>query len=386
MNDRLRCPKCGHEQDNQVECAACGLIFARYDQYQQKRKERQTSHPPTGHPPSKSGSSWLQAAVLVVATAAVTWYVGNGGERAVQPVPLPVEQPAVPTVPPQPRTEPSARPSAFPEKTPSRGTPAAPPTSAIEHARQATVSIETAWGTGSGFFVKENYIVTNRHVIEMDRTELEKFAANVQTSRELIELEQEKISEMRRKMRELPDGPTRKQLAIIIGQHEEELARTLPRLEEAEERLQKLERASRSDDIKIILADGTELAADSVMVSDNQDLALLNLFVHDQPVLQRPPENSSMQQGSRVYTIGSPVGLRNTVTAGVFSGYRKRESDGALLLQTDAPINPGNSGGPLIDERGFVRGVNTMILLDTQGIGFAIPIETVYEEFRSALY
>jgi S1-C subfamily serine protease len=268
----------------------------------------------------------------------------------------------------------------------SEKTTAAPLTNTIEHARQATVSIETPWGTGSGFFVKENYIVTNKHVVELKREELEKFETNVQTARELVDLEKQKIKEMQQKMRELPDGPTRKQLAIIIRQHEEELAKNLPQLEEAEERLRKLKRAVQADDIKIFLADGTELAANSIMISDNHDLALLSLFVHDQPVLQRPPANTGIQQGDKVYTIGSPVGLRNTVTAGVFSGYRKRESDGALLLQTDAAINPGNSGGPLIDEKGFVRGVNTMILLDTQGIGFAIPIETVYEEFQSALY
>ena len=93
-----------------------------------------------------------------------------------------------------------------------------------------------------------------------------------------------------------------------------------------------------------------------------------------------------MQQGDKVYTIGSPVGLRHTVTAGIFSGYRQHETNGQVYLQTDAAINPGNSGGPLIDEHGFARGVNTMILRDTQGIGFAIPIEKVFEEFRSTLY
>ncbi len=87
-----------------------------------------------------------------------------------------------------------------------------------------------------------------------------------------------------------------------------------------------------------------------------------------------------------MYTIGSPVGLRQTVTAGIFSGYRKREDNDQVYLQTDAAINPGNSGGPLIDEFGFVYGVNTMILRNTEGIGFAIPIETVFEEFGSDLY
>jgi S1-C subfamily serine protease len=57
-----------------------------------------------------------------------------------------------------------------------------------------------------------------------------------------------------------------------------------------------------------------------------------------------------------------------------------------MYLQTDAAINPGNSGGPLIDENGYARGVNTMILRDTQGIGFAIPIEQVFEEFSSTLF
>jgi S1-C subfamily serine protease len=57
-----------------------------------------------------------------------------------------------------------------------------------------------------------------------------------------------------------------------------------------------------------------------------------------------------------------------------------------VYLQTDAAINPGNSGGPLIDEAGYARGVTTMILNNTEGIGFAIPIEQVFEEFRSTLY
>lgn len=396
MNDnRVCCPKCRHEQDNQVECEACGLLFDRYHRYQQKQKElreQKELRTATQRPTSNSGSRLLQAAILVIATAAATLYFSSGREKTV-----PLVQPVQPVQPVQLPGEPKGM-AAIEEPAPKARTPiqtsrvvsekttAAPLTSTIEHARRATVSIETPWGTGSGFFVKEHHIVTNKHVVELKQEELEKFAASVQTGRELVDLEIEKIQEMRQKMRELPDGPTRKQLAIIIRQHEEELAKNLPQLEEAEERLRKLKRAVQSDDIKIFLADGTELAPDSIMISEDHDLALLSLFVHDQAVLQRPPANTAIQQGDRVYTIGSPVGLRNTVTAGVFSGYRKRESDGAILLQTDAAINPGNSGGPLIDEKGFVRGVNTMIMLDTQGIGFAIPIETVYEEFQSALY
>ena len=112
----------------------------------------------------------------------------------------------------------------------------------------------------------------------------------------------------------------------------------------------------------------------------------MSISVPEHPYLRRAPDTYRIQQGDRVYTIGSPVGLRNTVTAGVFSGLRKREEDGNVLIQTDAPINPGNSGGPLIDERGYVRGVNTMILMNTEGIGFAIPIEKVFEDFGASIY
>jgi len=128
-------------------------------------------------------------------------------------------------------------------------------------------------------------------------------------------------------------------------------------------------------------------------VSEKYDLALMSLFVQDGASIKRPAPGSKLRQGDRVYTIGSPVGLRQTVTSGIFSGYRTHEPDGQIYLQTDAAINPGNSGGPLIDENGYVRGVNTMILKNTEGIGFAIPIDgfaipidIVFEEFSSSFY
>ena len=160
----------------------------------------------------------------------------------------------------------------------------------------------------------------------------------------------------------------------------------LPQQEKGEEKLEQLEGDMQPSDIKVILADDSKHSANYVLVSDEYDLALMSLFSGEYPFLSRPPAGKKLQQGEKVYTVGSPVGLRHTVTAGVFSGYRNRETDGQLFLQTDAAINPGNSGGPLIDEHGYVYGVNTMILRDTEGIGFAIPIEKVFEEFSSTLY
>jgi len=377
---RVHCPKCQHEQDGQVECEACGLIFARYNRFQQKQKEQEEILL-TGRQQQKTTRRLLPVALLMIVTASVTYYFSRGKTEPQIPAPNTVETPTATTrqVIPEINTQPQPSRAATPIAT-------APSTaSALEHARNATVSIQTPWGIGSGFFVKENYIVTNKHVVEINQEELKEFRNKVQTGRELMDLEKEKIREMHQKMNELSEGPSRKQFAIIIKHNEEEFAKNIPKFEEAEKRLKNLERDIQPEDIKIIMANGTEYTASYLMVSQNHDLALLSLSANNQTLLQRS-EKAALQQGDKVYTIGSPVGLRNTLTAGVFSGYRKQASDGALLLQIDAPINPGNSGGPLIDEKGNVRGVNTMIIRDTEGIGFAIPIETVYEEFHSTLY
>ena len=379
-----QCPKCGHQQQEAVECAACGLIFAKY-QLRQQAKGGERGPIETGEPrpkPFKPFGRLVQVAVLVMASSSLTWYLSRSPEPQVtQPPPAVAETAKGENVPPP------ALP-AGPPPTSSAG-PVAPgksTASPIERARLATVSIETPWGSGSGFFVSENYIVTNRHVVELDQEHVAAFRREVETKRRLADLEKDKIAEMQRSRARQGDGPNRRQLDIIIAEHQRQLAKFLPQLEEAEGRLAKLEEKIQPGDIKIIMADGSEHTASYLVTSPNQDLALLTLFARTQAFIPRPPANSGIEQGDKVYTVGSPAGLRQTVTAGIFSGLRKRETDGALFLQTDAPINPGNSGGPLIDEQGYARGVNTMILRDTEGIGFAIPIETVFSEFRSTLY
>jgi S1-C subfamily serine protease len=89
--------------------------------------------------------------------------------------------------------------------------------------------------------------------------------------------------------------------------------------------------------------------------------------------------------GQKVIAIGNPFGLDHTLTTGVVSALG-RTVDGAGgvsirdMIQTDAAINPGNSGGPLLDSRGFLIGMNTMIFSKSgawAGIGFAVPVETI---------
>jgi serine protease Do len=378
----MRCPKCDHDQRDTNECEACGLIFSRYRVVQERKKEVAEKKAVVADRKSGTAVKFLQIIVLVTVVASATYYLApvKKGDQPQQPA---VESVAVKQNTPAPqrvKTVESAQQTTVTSST------AVPRRNGIELARKATVSIETPWGTGSGFFVNEYYIVTNRHVIELDQSKVAEFRKKIETARSLIDLEKQKLRDMRAELQKLAKGPSRSQLALIIEARQNELNKILPQQEEGEERLEQLERDLQPSDIKIILADDSKHVANYVLVSDKYDLALMSLFSGEYPFLSRPPAGKKLQQGEKVYTVGSPVGLRHTVTAGVFSGYRKRDSDDQVFLQTDAAINPGNSGGPLIDEHGFVYGVNTMILRDTEGIGFAIPVEKVFEEFDSTLY
>lgn len=378
----MRCPKCDHEQKNTNECEVCGVIFSRYRVVQKRKKNEEAEKMLLRKKKfGRVGQFFQIIALMAVGASAMYYYTSlrkgseptqsgtetiaikqsTGTPQKVKPVKNEIQTKVASSI------------------SPSRG-------NGIEFARKATVSIETPWGTGSGFFVSENYIVTNRHVIEFDKNKIAEFREKVETARRLIDLEREKLRDMRRQLQGLARGPSRTQLALIIEARQKELNKIFSQQEKGEEKLEQLDREMQPSDIKVILADDSEHSANYVLVSDEYDLALMSLFSGEYPFLSRPPAGKKLQQGEKVYTVGSPVGLRHTVTAGVFSGYRKRETDDQLFLQTDAAINPGNSGGPLIDAQGVVYGVNTMILRDTEGIGFAIPIERVFDEFSSALY
>src|SRR5262249_35267937 len=95
-------------------------------------------------------------------------------------------------------------------------------------------------------------------------------------------------------------------------------------------------------------------------------------------------DSKNLVVGQKVYAIGNPFGLSGTMTRGIISSLRPiRNPEGAFIdeaIQTDAAINPGNSGGPLLNSRGEVIGINSMIATggsnQSAGIGFAIPINT----------
>ncbi len=129
--------------------------------------------------------------------------------------------------------------------------------------------------------------------------------------------------------------------------------------------------------VRVRLYDGTELPATLLGRDVEADLAVLEI-----PAEQATPmgwgDSDALGAGSIVLALGSPFGLRNSVTQGIVSGVRvaRRDAGGIQYLQTDASISPGNSGGPLVNIRGEVVGINTWITapgLATDTMGFAIP-------------
>jgi serine protease Do len=108
------------------------------------------------------------------------------------------------------------------------------------------------------------------------------------------------------------------------------------------------------------------------------DLALLKVEDKDAPRFKYVALGSAdaLSVGERVFAIGSPLGLERTVTEGILST-KTREMGGSLYLQTTAQINPGNSGGPLFNLSGEVVGVTNMKVSSGEGLGFAIPVESV---------
>ncbi len=137
---------------------------------------------------------------------------------------------------------------------------------------------------------------------------------------------------------------------------------------------------SGADKVTVILKDGRQLEGKVIGSDELTDVAVVQVKSDNLPVVSLG-SSSNMQTGDWAIAIGNPLGLDNTVTAGIISaigrnsgqiGVDKRVS----FIQTDAAINPGNSGGPLLNQNGEVIGVNTAIIQGAQGLGFAIPIET----------
>jgi serine protease Do len=131
-----------------------------------------------------------------------------------------------------------------------------------------------------------------------------------------------------------------------------------------------------ADEITVRLSNDQEYDAEIVGRDPNTDLALIKIKDAAELVPLKLGDSDRLTVGSWVVAMGSPFGLEQTVTAGIVSAKGRVIGSGPYddFIQTDASINPGNSGGPLLNMNGEVVGINTAIVAQGQGIGFAIPV------------
>ena len=287
-----------------------------------------------------------------------------------------------------------------------------PPRNGIEAARNATVRIETVAGHGSGFFVSpDGFILTCKHVVRGDQETYDRIEAEIGEEEAYLDKvqsdlafqakqigewqadleERKRIIARQRRSRARTANEQRYQSDLdyvdhMRSQHDLNLRKFEKRKEAFQEKKTEYESEKfgllNQHTFKILLADKTELDGTLVATSADQDLALLKLdqtrVKYLTPCLV-PANVAGMSQGEKLFAIGNPVDLRNSVTSGILSHYDGRKK----WIQTNAQINPGNSGGPLVTEDGRVVGVNTRKLVGPiiEGISFATDVSAAFQEF-----
>jgi S1-C subfamily serine protease len=137
-----------------------------------------------------------------------------------------------------------------------------------------------------------------------------------------------------------------------------------------------------ADNVTVVLKDGRRYPGRVLGTDPLSDVAVIDIDANNLPTVQLG-NSDALVPGQLAIAIGNPLGLSNTVTQGIISATERSTAEIGIpdkrinFIQTDAAINPGNSGGPLMNSAGEVVGVNTAIIQGAQGLGFAIPINTV---------
>lgn len=278
----------------------------------------------------------------------------------------------------------------------------------LAKASHCVVTIYTEMGLGSGFFINEHgYIITNRHVLRGDeraqkRVEksIDYYDDKVKEAEHSFKKEEEKLADYKRRIDKYKKDIDSMSSGRSKNYEMERYHAALDRYNRMKEELKRKKRdfnerkssyesektdynlrvssARLDNSFKIILKDGREIYSYLIAVSSDNDLALLKIDGYSTPFLKSA---KSVRQGNSVYAIGAPIGLRDSVSKGIVSGFQRG------FIKTDAKIYPGNSGGPLVTKDGKVAGINTFKELTKkyEGLGFAIPIEQVFRDFSGVI-
>jgi len=269
------------------------------------------------------------------------------------------------------------------------------PRNPIERMVNATVTIRSAAGSGSGFFItRSGHIITNRHVIKGDDKKLKSYEKKLRRAEKRlkefgrwIETEKNRIKKMEQQIKTDQRYDTPHNLTVLANEKKQYHTRLSEYKEQSKRLSEKSSQHRRlktklllQNKIRVILADQTEHYAFIESVSTDRDLALLKLPDTKTPAIV-PGNVRKVAKGETLYAIGNPLDFSHSVSAGVLSGHQRG------MIMTSAPINAGNSGGPLVTKEGKVVGINTMKLVGkgVEGIGFAIPIQAAIREFEDIL-
>jgi len=366
------CPKCNTTQESSEQCSSCGIYFKKYYEVEEARE----NYAITQDLENKNKKPLIIASGIA-ALLAVLFFSFSGTEEK------PVMLDHVETV----KTE-TVKPLFKKRSIKAKLDKSNPPKNIIEESRNATVFIKTGWNsTGSGFIIDDKCtVITNRHVVKFDKDQVIKAASSsgqlhlaYAKQRQAILSEMSELKNRYDASFSAGDDSKSKRIKQRYEELKYELESLPGKIKEAiEEEADDMDWRVGDSKLTVLLIDGTKFEVEKVKISDKYDLAKFRLQANDCPfIAQANPD--LLAQGDKLLTIGSPSGLTYTVTSGIFSGFRNTVK--VKYLQTDAPINPGNSGGPLVNEKGEVVGINTLVLNDAQGIGFAIPITAIKDAF-----
>jgi len=383
----MNCPKCGHAQQDPIKCEACGIYFAKY--HPQSKSPAGTPHRSAPDVGANSGLGLGAIVGTVLVTAVTVAYLMRSHDTPpANPAPrsASVAIRSNSAAPSNPLGRPAAHSDAPPAESlvglAAKIAGAFPPNNSIEAARNATVLIKTGWSTGSGFILDEDcHVVTNRHVVDTDATRVANMVLDPDAQARIANSEQQlqqAIAGAQRVRHSWAAQPGRNLDVVKLDAQIQTMREKLAELSNLRQNIGDKVARSDHEGFSVTLVDGTEFTGLHAKIAGDVDLALVKLPADHCPHVVAG-SSLSLSLGERLFTIGNPMGLTDSVTSGVFSGQQKLA--GQRVLQTDAPINHGNSGGPLLTGNSQVVGINTMVMAGAHGIGFAIPIETVYQEF-----
>lgn len=258
------------------------------------------------------------------------------------------------------------------------------PENLVEKATLAVVTVKSKLGSGSGFFISEDcYLITNKHVVrptstkswstsnkdlQNDKVEIKDAKKFIYNEEERLNINKRKLAGFRNYIDSLRPGAKKNleedDYQYRLRDHE----RDLSKLNEEITKVKKKEKEYRENDFNfsldssmarmsksfsITLKDNSKTRAQLINLSKDKDLALLKVEQCKAPFLTLN-KVINPYQGMKIYAIGSPLGLKDHVTAGIVTNIGKEG------INTDAQILPGNSGGPLITPEGEVIGINTL--------------------------